>query len=141
MTRPQARQAQTIYRWLSGVPLRDGADAIAVNWISIEVRDSKGKRTYANSFVTDLPVTAGTVAELAACGRARWKVDNEKFNVLKKTATTSSTISATASRPWLGSFSPSEPDPESTRNEDSSHSKELSAAQAARDFSRPEVFG
>ena len=32
---------------------------------------------------TDLPVTAGTVAELAACGRARWKIENETFNVLK----------------------------------------------------------
>jgi hypothetical protein len=34
-------------------------------------------------FVTGLPVTAGTVAELAACGRARWKIENETFNVLK----------------------------------------------------------
>ena len=42
-----------------------------------------GKRTYYNSFVTDLPVTADTVAELAACGRARWKIENETFNVLK----------------------------------------------------------
>jgi hypothetical protein len=33
--------------------------------------------------VTDLPVTAGTVADLAACGRARWKIENETFNVLK----------------------------------------------------------
>ena len=46
-------------------------------------RNAAGKRTYYNSFVTDLPVTAGTVAELAACGRARWKIENETFNVLK----------------------------------------------------------
>jgi hypothetical protein len=44
---------------------------------------AKGRRTYANSFVTDLPVTADTVAEIAACGRARWKIENETFNVLK----------------------------------------------------------
>jgi hypothetical protein len=28
-------------------------------------------------------VTADTIAELAACGRARWKIENETFNVLK----------------------------------------------------------
>jgi hypothetical protein len=73
----------TIYRWLSGVPLRGTADAIPVNWFSIEIRNAAGKRTYYDSFVTDLPVTADTVAELAACGRARWKIENETFNVLK----------------------------------------------------------
>ena len=73
----------TIYRWLSGVPLRGSADAMVVNWFSIETRNAAGKRTYYNSFVTDLPVAAGTIAELAACGRARWKIENETFNVLK----------------------------------------------------------
>ena len=65
------------------MPLRDTEDALKVNWFSIEMLNDKGKRTYYNSFVTDLPVTAGTVAELAACGRARWKIENETFNVLK----------------------------------------------------------
>jgi hypothetical protein len=73
----------TIYRWLCGVPLRGTADALLVNWFSIEIRNAAGKRTYYNSFVTDLPVTADNVAELAACGRARWKIENETFNVLK----------------------------------------------------------
>ena len=71
------------YRWLENVPLRDGADALSVNWLEIEIRDAAGKLTYRNSFVTDLPVDAATVAELAACGRARWKIENESFNVLK----------------------------------------------------------
>jgi hypothetical protein len=73
----------TIYRWLCGVPLRGTADALTVNWFAIESRNAAGKRTYYNSFVTDLPVAADTVAELAACGRARWKIENETFNVLK----------------------------------------------------------
>jgi len=63
--------------------MRDSKDAISVNWFSIEIFNAKGKRTYYNSFVTDLPVTADTVAELAASGRARWKIENETFNVLK----------------------------------------------------------
>ena len=37
--------------------------------------------TYRNSFITDLPVGRDNVAELAACGRARWKIENETFNV------------------------------------------------------------
>jgi hypothetical protein len=79
----RGKRTTTIYRWLCGVPLRATADAIPVNWFSVEIRNAAGKRTYYNSFVTDLAVTADTVAELAACGRARWKVENETFNVLK----------------------------------------------------------
>ena len=60
----RGKRTTTIYRWLADVPLRDSADALAVNWFSIEMFNAKGKRTYHNSFVTDLPVTAGTVAEL-----------------------------------------------------------------------------
>ena len=79
----RGKRTATIYRWLSAVPLRATDDALAVNWFSIEICNAKGKRTYYNSFVTDLPVTPNTVAELAACGRARWKIENETFNVLK----------------------------------------------------------
>jgi hypothetical protein len=71
------------YRWLPDVPLRDGKDALRVNWFEIEIVNARGETTYRNSFVTDLPVGAGTVVELTACGRARWKIENETFNVLK----------------------------------------------------------
>jgi len=71
------------YRWLCEVPLRDGDDAMIVNWLSIEITNPAGKVTYRNSFITDLPVDRDTVAELAACGRARWKIENETFNTLK----------------------------------------------------------
>jgi hypothetical protein len=71
------------YRWLHDVPLRDGRDALIVNWFEIEIINASGKTTYRNSFVTDLPVGPDGVAELAACGRARWKIENETFNVLK----------------------------------------------------------
>jgi Transposase DDE domain len=79
----RGKRTTTIYRWLSAVPMRATDDALIVNWFSVEILNGKGKRTYHNSFVTDLPVTIGTVAELAACGRARWKIENETFNVLK----------------------------------------------------------
>jgi hypothetical protein len=79
----RGKRTTTVYRWLSALPLRATEDAMTVNWFSIETFNAKGKRTYYNSFVTDLAITAGTVAELAACGRARWKIENETFNVLK----------------------------------------------------------
>lgn len=71
------------YTWLCDVPLRGSADAMTVNWLMVEIRNAGGEVTYRNSFITDLPVDAATVAELAACGRARWKIENETFNVLK----------------------------------------------------------
>jgi hypothetical protein len=71
------------YRWLADVPIRDGKDALIVNWLEIEIVDAAGKTTYRNSFVTDLAVSKDNVAELAACGRARWKIENETFNTLK----------------------------------------------------------
>ena len=61
------------YRWIDGVPLRDGKDALAVNWLEIEIVDAAGTVTYRNRFVTDLPVARKTVARRAACGKARWK--------------------------------------------------------------------
>ncbi len=79
----RGKRTTTVWRWLSAVPLRATEDALEVNWFSVEILNAKGKRTYYNTFVTDLPVTAATVAELAACGRSRWKIENETFNVLK----------------------------------------------------------
>jgi hypothetical protein len=71
------------YRWMADVPLRDGKDALTVNWLEIEISKPSGKVTYRNSFVTDLAVSRKNVAAIAACGRARWKIENETFNVLK----------------------------------------------------------
>ena len=68
---------------MENVPLRDGCDALRVNWLEITIRDSSGQVTYRNSFVTDLPVNRANVAEFAEAGRARWKIENETFNVLK----------------------------------------------------------
>jgi hypothetical protein len=80
--RGRARFTYT-YRWLADVPLRADADAMTVNWLMIEIRNAAGEVTYRNSFITDLPVDRDNVVELAACGRARWKIENESFNTLK----------------------------------------------------------
>lgn len=79
----RGKRSTYTYRWLADVPLRDSDEALRVTWVSVEIRNGKGKLTYSNSFVTDLTVTAETVADIVACGRARWKIENETFNVLK----------------------------------------------------------
>jgi hypothetical protein len=71
------------YRFIEKVPLRDGKDAALVNWIGFEISNAKGAVTYRTAFVTSLPVNIANVAEIASCGRARWKIENESFNVLK----------------------------------------------------------
>jgi hypothetical protein len=71
------------YRWIEGVPLRDGKDAIRVNWIGFEIFDRHGAVKYSTAWVTSLPVNKNNVADIAACGRARWKIENETFNVMK----------------------------------------------------------
>jgi hypothetical protein len=71
------------YRWFSQAPLRDGRDAMPVDWVGLTITDAAGKITYDGAFVTSLPVTPDNVAEIVACARARWKIENESFNVLK----------------------------------------------------------
>ncbi len=72
------------HRWMTGLPIRDGDDALRVNWLEIESAKPDGKVTYRGAFVTSLPVDRDNVAELADCARARWKIENETFNVLKQ---------------------------------------------------------
>jgi len=71
------------YRWIDAVPIRDGKDALLVNWIGFEIVDARGKVKYSMAWVTSLPVSKDNVAQIVACGRARWKIENESFNVLK----------------------------------------------------------
>jgi hypothetical protein len=71
------------YRWIEAVPLREGKDAMLVNWIGFDILDAKGRVKYASAWVTSLPVSKDNVAKIVACARARWKIENESFNVMK----------------------------------------------------------
>ena len=61
------------YRWIEAVPLRDGKEPTTVNWIGFEILDAKGKLKYSMAWVTSLAVSKDNVAEIVACGRARWR--------------------------------------------------------------------
>ena len=89
MRNAQRQLREYRYRWQSGVPVRDGADAVQGTWIEMTVRrkaaDGKGwEQTYYNTFFTSLEVTPDNVAEIARAGRARWKIENETFNCLSR---------------------------------------------------------
>jgi hypothetical protein len=72
------------YSWLHEVPLRDGEDALKVNWISLQISDPNGKaKATTHSFVTDIVPDESNIEQLIACARSRWKIENETFNVLK----------------------------------------------------------
>lgn len=70
------------YRFANKLPLRDGKDALEVNWCEIEV-EIKGKIKYKNTFITDFPINRNNVVSIVEDGRARWKIENENNNVLK----------------------------------------------------------
>jgi hypothetical protein len=72
------------YRFVNGVPLRAGEDALMVNWFELTiVYEETGKVLYHNAWVTNHTLSSRNVAQLAQLGRARWKVENENINVLK----------------------------------------------------------
>jgi len=77
----QKREYQ--YSWLESLPIRDGADALPVNWFDVTITNPKGKVTYSSSFITNLAIDKKNISELVSCARARWKIENETFNVLK----------------------------------------------------------
>lgn len=72
------------YRFYNGVPLRDGEDALEVNWCELSTtRKKDGKIVYKNAFATNFTITEENVIEIVRDGRARWKIENENNNVLK----------------------------------------------------------
>ena len=59
------------YCWIEAVPIRDGKDALLVNWIGFEIVDAKGKVKYSMAWVTSLPVTKDNVAEIVSPAAGR----------------------------------------------------------------------
>jgi hypothetical protein len=75
---------QWVYRWAEALPLRRGEDALLVNWCELTVyNESTGAQMYHNAWATNHEVGAVQVEDIAAGGRARWKIENEGINVLK----------------------------------------------------------
>ena len=72
------------YRFVNQVPLRDGEDALMINWCELTTtRAADGKITYRNAFATNHTLTNDNIVAIVKDGRARWKVENENNNVLQ----------------------------------------------------------
>ena len=71
------------YRFVNQVPIRAGADALDVNWCEITTTKKDGRVVYKNSFVTNHLISKHNVTTIVACGRSRWKIENENNNTLK----------------------------------------------------------
>lgn len=72
------------YVYINDVPLKEGKDALRVNWCELTTTDSNGKILFHNTYVTDLMIDASNVSGIVADGRARWKTENENNNTLKQ---------------------------------------------------------
>ena len=86
VTRQQQRGKVTetyTYRFVNQVPLRDGEEALSVNWCELTITRPDGTVTYKNAFATNYLITNDNVIDIATAGRARWKVENENNNTLK----------------------------------------------------------
>jgi hypothetical protein len=74
----------TTMRYINQVPLKDGKDAILVNWLEMTVINEKtGKQIYHNAWATDNLITSENIYDLCLAGRTRWKIENENNNTLK----------------------------------------------------------
>lgn len=72
------------YRFASEVPLRNGNDAMQVNWLELIItHEETGKILYQNCFLTNHVITTTNVSLLVQVGRTRWKIENENNNTLK----------------------------------------------------------
>ena len=71
------------YRFAAQLPLREGGDALEVNWCELTTINAAGKTVFHNAFVTRHAIDQGHVAQIVAAGRARWKIENGNNNTLK----------------------------------------------------------
>ena len=71
------------YYYVNDVPLRDGEDALKVNWCELITTNESGKILFHNAYVTDHKIYRNNVENIVKDGRARWKTENENNNTLK----------------------------------------------------------
>ena len=77
------RRETDTYRFASQLPIREGDNALHVNWCELTTTDADGKALYHNAFISNHRLSADNVVDIVQAGRARWKVENENNNTLK----------------------------------------------------------
>ena len=77
------RREKDTYRFVNQLPIRDGDDALQVNWCELTTTDDQGQVIYHNAFISNHLIHTKNVAGIVLAGRARWKIENENNNTLK----------------------------------------------------------
>jgi len=85
---PLAKRRYFQYRIASQVPLTQSGQ-VQTNFVEVWECNKSGKVVYHNAWVTDFEVRPENVATIVGVGRARWKIENEQFNVQKSSGPTS----------------------------------------------------
>jgi len=71
-------------KWTNSLILNGANPDIEVNYLQYEEVDTRtDKIIYAGKWITSLPIKSTMVKEFVKTARARWKIENETFNVLK----------------------------------------------------------
>jgi hypothetical protein len=79
---PACRRRFFTYRVARSVPLT-ASHQVGGTVVEVWEHDRAGQQLYHNAWFTDLEVDAANVAQVIQMGRARWKIENEQFNVHK----------------------------------------------------------
>lgn len=70
--------------WQNDVPLHGGEKAVQVNYIEYQIWQRSGKRTYKNSWVTDVHITAENAIVLGKAGRCHQQCKNDPLTANEK---------------------------------------------------------
>ena len=70
------RRERDTYRYAQAIPLRDGDDALWVNWCELLTTDASGKVLDHNAVATSLALDAQNVVAVVEAGRSRWKIES-----------------------------------------------------------------
>lgn len=80
------RDGTLLHKWVSNVRLNNSSN-IMVNvmrlFVVSENKDGSLKSVLVGTWITDIDLNENNIAELVRAARARWKIENECFNILK----------------------------------------------------------
>jgi hypothetical protein len=82
MENDAASGANRCWAFVNGISLNESNRDVLVNLLVSVEEDAAGK-VHSWSWVTDLPLRADNVRQVARGGRVRWRIENETFNTLK----------------------------------------------------------
>jgi len=69
------------YKFANTLELNETNPELKVNYI--EYLESGGKKSFFNSWITDIFLSTDDINKIVLCARARWHIENETFNTLK----------------------------------------------------------